>query len=77
MYIDTLVVDEHHRRYGIGNQLMDFAISKLNQDENACCMKWSTGKKRNNAIEFYKKKFADFSGYCYGVDNKTFFGKHK
>lgn len=72
MYIDILVVDKDHRKRGIAKQLMDFAISKLHQDKNAHCIRWTTRNDLEEAINFYKNKIKAPIGYYYRIDNPYF-----
>lgn len=74
MYVDILVVDKDYRGKGIAKQLMDFAISKLHQDKNAHCIRWTTRNDLEDAIGFYKNKIKEPIGYYYRVDN-PYFGK--
>lgn len=72
MYVDILVVDKNYTKRGVAKQLMDFAISKLHQDKNARCIRWTTRNDLEEAIGFYKNKIKAPIGYYYRVDNPYF-----
>lgn len=72
MYIDILVVDKNHRRQGIAQKLLNFVLSKLHQDKNARCVRWTTRNDLNEAIAFYKNKVQPPIGYYYRIDNPYF-----
>ena len=74
MYIDVLVVDKNYRKRGIAKQLMDFALTKLHQDKESHCMRWTTRNDLTEAISFYKNQVKEPIGYYYRIDN-PYFGK--
>ena len=74
MYIDVLVIDKAYRKKGIAKQLMNFALTRLHQDKNARCMRWTTRNDLKEAIGFYKDQIKEPIGYYYRIDN-PYFGK--
>ncbi len=72
MYVDVLVIDKQYRNQGIAEKLMNFAISKLHQDEKAKCIRWTTRNDLTEAINFYRTKIKEPIGYYYRIDNPNY-----
>jgi diamine N-acetyltransferase len=54
VYLDDLYVQESHRKYGIGRQLLDAVIDVARV--NKCrTVRWLVSRWNANAIDFYKK----------------------
>jgi len=53
-YLDDLYVQESHRKYGIGKQLLDKVIHHA-KENNCKSVRWLVSRWNSNAIEFYKK----------------------
>jgi diamine N-acetyltransferase len=59
LYIDDLYVREKFRGKKIGTQLLD-RLTEIAKQENCTKMRWQVADWNTNAIEFYRKRGAEF-----------------
>jgi ribosomal protein S18 acetylase RimI-like enzyme len=59
IYLDDLIVNESHRRYGIGQQLIDMVLKDAHHD-GVNQVRWQVLDWNKPAIEFYKKLNVEF-----------------